>query len=1390
MPDNGTKNLLKNGDFEQISREHAALPNAWEARRLTRRPGVRGTYWTWTGMTVQDTEIPLDPAGRTQTLEHAPYLAKRIGRYVPGASPAECTADDPHTGTFCATLRRTGDAAYLFLWRQSGVRVQPDKLYRLRLWVKADAGSLGLVGFGFRCRGAQGPAWLKRPVKIDEPMTWQPVEVVFRPLAEFNPIHSVDVELRMFQRQPGIDAPDDVQQVWFDDVSLEPLGEDEPVLSRVTNWMRVAGRDSVRYADVELGAGCGIGAHDETVELLHDGEAMQRVDDLGKVRKPSQFAWSERSRRVYVHRAAAGGRFFLRFVPKAVAGGNAYLNLPEPRAGRALKSSAKDPIAYPLEIAAHGGGERRQCPLTQGIAFPLGQVADARNIRLLDPAGEEVPLQVTPTSYWEDDSIKWATLDFQADVPGDAPATYTLECGRGIRRARPRRRLTIREDADAISVNTGPLKFKVSRTHFRLIEDVRLNGSKVLSGSPEILASEAGGLVFRSDLEAPYVVAVEEAGPLHAVIVARGWHRAAAGGRFLTYTTRIHAHAGQSFVRVFHTVTNRHEESVRGTYDKGGTIIPADRSSVERWEAPEVKVADVSLRLPLRRQDGALVRIDGAESAAIPADGASVVHRQGEALSGELRVGDDAAKTGHLPGTITVTGDDYGVTAAVFNYARLFPKELRVVDGALELGLIPASDDEPVSLFRGSARTTEVMLAFHEPAADGADLARAFHHPLIFSCPNAYCESGGVRGFKLIALAAQSAPKFDGLRLGGLDPQYDDWPTYTEQEHVGVGLTDYGDFGARHWMDAEYDSDLGYYIRYMRGGTRSVMMAGRDVSRHFIDVDILWHDSTELLLGSNLYHAAWHYGITDPSGHSYSIGALYYYLLTGDRRGLEAARSIADACYRYRYDLATWLSTYPPEVIAGEPDGRGTVSYRNFSASSRYPLETYKITGEKRFLDTARAVIDEKLRLNAARPPADRESQYRYPEQYSYLYEKTGDERYLQGLKDCAARTLEVDEQWGEYGCPGRAIPDVRAYGQTIYNFRHTGDRACLDWTMNTFDRLGLDKDPDRAEDMFRDRTWTPIVSMASFVPYRAVALEHAPCRIESWEPTETTWTLKITNVRPTAVTGSVVFDDVPDGITVAGETDFQLDVLETRELSFRVTVAEEIADGRWKVRYSVNTAGADGHEAQRHAFFAVHTLRDTGDSAAELLLHAPFDDPESPVAVAPDGLQVRIRRGVEYVPGVMGNGLSGLYAGGMSLHNVPLPARAGTIALWTRWEAEDYLYVILMAGSARLHRGGMQMGRDGITFEDLPEPPAAEQWHHIAITWRMKGVAYYLDGRQVGSDTREDTNHMLPSGPIILQLGEAVFVDDLRIYSAALPAADIEALHAKGTKGYGEGKQ
>lgn len=221
----------------------------------------------------------------------------------------------------------------------------------------------------------------------------------------------------------------------------------------------------------------------------------------------------------------------------------------------------------PVRVERHAVG----APLTFGLPLPKGLVHSPDHVRVVDPAGREVPAQVTAVTTWEpvDPSLKWIWVFFFAGQTD----RYTIEVGDDVRRA-PTARDPLHPDLQVVNSqrDRGSLEFTAGRLHVTVkqgdggfiseaaldIEGDGFEADDVIAVGPQSrggfvdLLDDAGldparAVVFKTFIE-------RGSGPLHAVLRVEGEYRyGRPDNRPTPFVTRIHAYAGKSYLRVLHT---------------------------------------------------------------------------------------------------------------------------------------------------------------------------------------------------------------------------------------------------------------------------------------------------------------------------------------------------------------------------------------------------------------------------------------------------------------------------------------------------------------------------------------------------------------------------------------------------------------------------------------------------------------------------------------------------------------------------------------------------------------------------------------------------------------------------------------------------------------------
>lgn len=596
---------------------------------------------------------------------------------------------------------------------------------------------------------------------------------------------------------------------------------------------------------------------------------------------------------------------------------------PRPFAGVVARSSMRL-VAAPAAPGSTGqvpAAVRATLPVTTGVPFPMGRIGSENRLRLVDAGGKEVPLQAQTLLRWPDGSLKWVLLDFQTTGLGQTP--YTLEFGSQVSRKVGDSRLKVEDTPAGISVETGPLKFVVSRRRLGFVESLALdsNGDGKFGEAEQIITPKQpasfrltgpDGTVYTTDAP-PDELVLEEKGPLRAVVRASGRHAAAGGRKFFAYTIRFHAYAGQPYLRVQHTFGNDYGESEFVSIKSLALHLPLARANAgeTRWalgSEPNLSGAlngNDSVRLRQHRDDRYTVTT--AQERALA---------EGKRSAGWAEWSDGARS----------------VTVAVRDFWQNYPKDVVIGPDGMELFLCPPVRADEYESFKGTVdeyrqyfylmegayklrqgvqKTHDIWLDFSGAARPS--IIRHHRAPLFASAPATWYADSKALG--------EIAP----VRPGGILAQYDaafakSFEGYLQNREINheFGMLNFGDWwGERqvNWGNSEYDTQHALILQFTRTGDSRYLRAAEEMEWHNRDIDFVHHNTDPIKVGGNWMHAIGHTGnyftenpfkrgyingyMAAPS-HTFLEGHLDYYFLTGDRLSLETARSTADRYASYQ----------------------------------------------------------------------------------------------------------------------------------------------------------------------------------------------------------------------------------------------------------------------------------------------------------------------------------------------------------------------------------------------------------------------------------------------------------------------------------------------------------
>ncbi len=542
-------------------------------------------------------------------------------------------------------------------------------------------------------------------------------------------------------------------------------------------------------------------------------------------------------------------------------------------------------------------------PTTVGIPLPPGLHSDSGTLRIQPAAGSSsVPAQFEVLSRWNDGSIRWLLCDFMADLsPAGGVGKYRLHDG-GLGTA-PTSSLNVTDGATAITVNTGVLNFRVSKSAFRLFESVQIDRDGNTIVNDECLDTAAlKGIAFVDGADeylmnnsVPTRVQIEQSGPIRATILIEGEHRTAGGARLLDFICRITAWTDLPYIRVQYSFKNTDHDGVP-------TATPADAAAqLASFRTADALHVDLPIDfsgippaaliggVPLGTTISAMSAAEHAELLQTyvgthdntdlenpqppgfdpgTGDGSSVplenVWPDQDISQIIYNVTGKATDSGErAPGWVQMTGADIRVTAAVRDFWQMYPKSLRVQgDGLMRLGLWP-SGTWPLQVFAGSMRTHELVFGFEAANALNAVQARLIagvvQDPPVGICRPEHYRASQVFGAMGVTTETLSDTS---LFIASAQPWIADY--FAEVlAHMGDLLADRNsgngtaighEYGFWNWGDGKTDTPstgwenaqwelpracLGWYA--MTGNLNFFALADESI-RHFRDVDVLHSD--------------------------------------------------------------------------------------------------------------------------------------------------------------------------------------------------------------------------------------------------------------------------------------------------------------------------------------------------------------------------------------------------------------------------------------------------------------------------------------------------------------------------------------------------------------------
>ena len=590
-----------------------------------------------------------------------------------------------------------------------------------------------------------------------------------------------------------------------------------------------------------------------------------------------------------------------------------------------------EPVA--IHLSETSGLARNGEPISLGIPFAKGQLADTTGLQLIDAEGSLKPADFTPLCHWPDGSIRWLQMEGQISLKARADTSLTLaHTEYGPEPDEPPVRIEHQPDGIALLSTTTRLFLHTGKPCW----DIQTTGAPATTRAN---LTSAEGQRQESSAEADWQIERNGTVCVRAVLTGR-WQAPDQSPhcRFRCTLTLYHATGLLDVAfRIHNPRRARHPGGLWDLGDEGSlyfrslelvTDLPAGFASLQpdtlaegtrRFESPDIFVYQDSSggenwnsRNHLDRDErltthfpGYEVRIGGERKAA------------GKRSNPSLIINGPASLQVVMPGFWQNFPSSLGYTAnPTGNHAQtiagLFPRQ-------------PAN--AAYELQGGEQKTLRCLYQLHHGEAD---IGWAYN-PTIPTLDASIYESAGA--FPWFSTRTEK-DSLDKLLQEGLEGENN---FFAKREVIDeYGWRHFGDLFADHeslylppgsapfisHYNNQYDPIYGFARQFALSGDRRWFELMDDLARHVVDIDIYHTDQDRAEYNHGLFWHTDHYlpahtathrtfsrhnhtsstpgqtGGGPAEEHCYTTGLLYHHLLTGDAGSRQAV-----------LDLAHWVTT-------------------------------------------------------------------------------------------------------------------------------------------------------------------------------------------------------------------------------------------------------------------------------------------------------------------------------------------------------------------------------------------------------------------------------------------------------------------------------------------------
>ena len=670
--------------------------------------------------------------------------------------------------------------------------------------------------------------------------------------------------------------------------------------------------------------------------------------------------------------------------------------------------TARGGAVRPMELRLLDKAAGMAAGVSWGVPWPQGAVARGTSFQLSSQQ-TSLPLQSWPLAYWPDGSIKWS--GFATALPAGFEGPVMLSAGKAASGAAV---VNVTRSGKSVIVDTGALHCEIPGVGAHLIGLMRVGGKEVAQGGQLVCILQSGAANRPEDaprrerfVSSVKSVAVEQSGPVRAVVKIEGMHRGVVSQReWLPFTVRLYFYAGLESVRLVHSIVfdgDQEKDFVRGLgLEIGVPMRDQPMNRTVRFSGEDGGLWSE----PLQPGGGNAAQEAGQPFTPSPVfaqnavwndfkltqpnpDGFTIAKRTGAESTWIF------SNSGKRASGLVYAGDlNGGLAVSIRNFWQSFPAGLEVQNAASASAKVIAwlwSPDAPemdmrfydkhghglpaayedaqpgLSTAYGVGRTSEMTLfasaAFVTKQETVAMAAAGTKLPLLAASPE-HIHASGVFGVWSLPDRSTAFKKSieDGLDsvLAYYERQVDDRSWY--------GFWQYGDFihsysAARHvwhydwgghaWDNTELGAPLWLWYSFLRSGRADLFRLAEAHSRNTSETNC-YHLGPMRGLGSRHNVVKWGDGAKEARVSQAAHWRPFYYLTTDERTG-DLIREAAE-------HSAAGIGNFDPmreaePKLPGEPAVRLRIGPDWFALAGNWMTE-WERTGDTKWRDKILAGVD------------------------------------------------------------------------------------------------------------------------------------------------------------------------------------------------------------------------------------------------------------------------------------------------------------------------------------------------------------------------------------------------------------------------------------------------